>query len=94
VLGTLFVLIQGSEWTRLIRHGLTLSTGAYGATFYTLIGAHALHVVGALIWLAVVALGSRAPRSPAEQTGRVEALAIYWFFVCALWLVLFALVYR
>jgi heme/copper-type cytochrome/quinol oxidase subunit 3 len=93
-LGTLFVLIQGSEWTRLIHHGLTLSAGAYGATFYVLIGAHALHVVAALAWLGVVAAQVRGPCSLAQQEGRVEAAAIYWFFVCALWIVLFALVYR
>lgn len=94
LLGTLFLLIQGSEWTRLVHHGLTLSAGAYGATFYALIGAHALHVAGALIWLGAIALWTRSSRPSPEQVGRIEALAIYWFFVCALWLVLFALVYR
>ena len=54
VLGVGFLAIQGSEWVRLIHQGLTLSSGSYGATFYTLIGLHALHVVGAVVWLLVV----------------------------------------
>ena len=93
VLGAIFVGVQGSEWVRLVGHGLTLSSGTYGGTFYVLIGAHAAHVVGALLW--VLAVGVRAQRGAySAQSGTgVEICAIYWFYVCALWLILFALVY-
>ena len=33
ILGALFLAIQGYEWLRLIHYGLTVSSGAYGATF-------------------------------------------------------------
>ena len=92
-LGTLFVVVQGSEWVRLIEHGLTLSAGTYGATFYTLIGTHALHVVGGLSFLGVVWVGARHGRFRADRHVAVELCVIYWFFVCVLWLALFALVY-
>ena len=61
VLGTLFLAVQGSEWVGLVRHGLTLSTGMYGATFYTLIGCHGLHVLAAVVWLLVVLARASAP---------------------------------
>jgi cytochrome c oxidase subunit 3 len=93
VLGASFVAVQGSEWVRLVHHGLTLTSGTYGGTFYTLIGAHAAHVVGALIWvLAVSFQAHRGAYGRNKDTG-VEICAIYWFYVCALWLVLFGLVY-
>src|SRR5690606_27054308 len=38
ILGGIFVAVQGSEWLQLMRHGLFLSSGPYGSTFYTLIG--------------------------------------------------------
>ena len=44
VLGIVFLVVQGYEWVKLIGYGLTLSSGVYGATFYTLIGCHGLHV--------------------------------------------------
>jgi heme/copper-type cytochrome/quinol oxidase subunit 3 len=94
LLGVLFVAVQGSEWVRLIAHGLTLETGTYGATFYTLIGAHALHVWAAVLWLAVVWVGARQGRFAADRHAAVELCTIYWCFVCVLWLVLFALVYH
>src|SRR5712692_3131240 len=62
LLGTMFLSIQGYEWTQLIRDGLTISRGIYGATFYTLIGCHAAHVLAAVIWLLVVVWLARQGR--------------------------------
>lgn len=93
-LGAVFVGVQGSEWVRLVGHGLTLSSGTYGATFYTLIGAHAAHVVGALLWVLTVAVRARRGAFAGANSTPVEICAIYWFYVCALWIVLFGLVYR
>ncbi len=92
-LGALFLLVQGYEWARLIRFGLTLSSGVYGTTFYTLIGTHAAHVLGALVWLAVtVALAARG-RFADGRTGPLRACAMYWHFVVALWPILYVAVY-
>ena len=89
-LGAIFLVVQGSEWVGLVRHGLTMSSSTYGTTFYTLIGTHALHVVGALVWLVatVVLASGRTTRG-----SLVRGCALYWHFVVALWLVLFVAVY-
>jgi cytochrome c oxidase subunit III len=92
-LGALFLLVQGYEWVRLIDFGLTVSSGTFGATFYTLIGAHALHVVGALTWLAVVLALARRGRFDAGRPAAVRACALYWHFVVALWPILYVSVY-
>ena len=92
-LGALFLLVQGYEWARLVHFGLTLSSGIYGSTFYTLIGTHAAHVLGALVWLAVtVALAARG-RFADGRTGPLRACAMYWHFVVALWPILYVAVY-
>ena len=93
VLGVGFLGVQGSEWVRLIRQGLTLSSGTYGATFYTLIGLHAAHVVGAVVWLLAVLALAQHNRFSAERHTGVTICATYWYFVCALWVLLFAAVY-
>jgi len=92
-LGTVFLLVQGFEWTRLIRFGLTLSSGIYGSTFYTLIGCHALHVLGSVVWLSIVLHLARRGRFTAERRTGVEVCGMYWFFVVGLWPVLYGLVY-
>jgi heme/copper-type cytochrome/quinol oxidase subunit 3 len=93
VLGAVFLVVQGYEWVQLIGFGLTLSSSAYGSTFYTLIGTHAVHVVGALVWLAVcVGLAARGRFTP-ERSAPLRACAMYWHFVVAVWPILFLAVY-
>jgi cytochrome c oxidase subunit 3 len=92
-LGSLFLAMQGFEWVRLIHHGLTLSSSVYGGTFYILIGLHALHVIGAVVWLAVVMRGVSRGRYVSASSQAVGLCGMYWGYVCALWLVLFWLVY-
>jgi cytochrome c oxidase subunit 3 len=93
VLGVTFLSVQGSEWVRLIAHGLKLSSGTYGATFYTLIGLHGVHVTAAVVWLSFVTIAAMRGRYGAKNAGAVEICAIYWYFVCAIWPLLFVLVY-
>ena len=93
VLGGIFLGVQGFEWIRLVKYGLTFTSSLYGATFYTLIGCHGLHVLVAVIALLVVigrALGGRYTIS--EHTG-VELCRMYWYFVVGIWPILYTLVY-
>jgi heme/copper-type cytochrome/quinol oxidase subunit 3 len=93
VLGTIFLGVQGVEWFRLLSYGLTFTSSLYGATFYTVIGCHGLHVLAAVVVLLVVF--SRALNknySALNHTG-LELCRVYWFFVVGIWPVLYVLVY-
>jgi heme/copper-type cytochrome/quinol oxidase subunit 3 len=92
-LGLVFLIVQGVEWIRLVRYGLTMASGAYGVTFYTLIGVHGVHVVGALAWLAFITLRVRRGRGLGHGAPALRACAMYWHFVVALWPVLYVAVY-
>ena len=93
ILGTIFLAVQGYEWIRLLGFGLTMSSGVYGATFYTLIGCHALHVFGALCWLLVVLTMARKDRFSVNRHVALDLCGMYWSFVVILWPVLYILVY-
>ena len=93
VLGALFLGVQGYEWIRLIGFGLTLSSSVYGTAFYSLIGLHGLHVAGALVWLVATTLRAASARFADGRLTPVQACAMYWHFVVALWPVLFVAVY-
>jgi cytochrome c oxidase subunit 3 len=86
-LGLAFLLLQALLWRDLLRAGLTTDSSAYGALFYSLTGLHALHLVAGLVFLGV-ALALRSPH-PTTQL----LCALYWHFLGALWLVLFAVLY-
>jgi cytochrome c oxidase subunit III len=88
--GIAFVLLQGVEWVRLLREGLTMTSSNHGAFFYLIVGAHALHAVvaiAALTW--VYRLMRRGTFSPSTFT----ATQIFWYFVVILWPVIYLRVY-
>lgn len=89
-LGAVFVVFQGYEWTRLIEFGLTMQSSTYGAFFYLIVGAHALHAVAALI-----ALGYCHLQLAQDELTRAtfSTTQIFWYFVVLLWPVLYTLVY-
>lgn len=93
VLGGVFLLVQGGEWARLVHHGLTLGGSVYGGTFYVLIGCHAVHVLVAVACVGIVAALVRRGHVDADRPAPLEMCATYWYFVVALWLGLFPLVY-
>ena len=92
-LGAVFLLVQGYEWVRLLHFGLTVSSSVYGGLFYTLIGFHAAHVFGALIWLGAVWFKARQGTYTKQNDAGLQTCSMYWIFVVALWPVLYGLVY-
>jgi cytochrome c oxidase subunit 3 len=92
-LGFLFLTIQGYEWIQLLNFGLRISSGTYASTFYTIIGAHAVHVFFAVIWLGMVLIRARRGHFSAQNQNGVIACSMYWHLVTGLWPILFFLVY-
>ena len=94
VLGTVFLVGTGREWQHLIfEKGLTVSTNLFGTTYYSLVGLHAFHVTAGLVMMCIVAAFGLANRIGADQSRRIDVLAMYWHFVDAVWVVVFTVVY-
>jgi cytochrome c oxidase subunit 3 len=89
-LGVLFITGQAWEWSALRAEGLTIASSVYGTLFYTLTGAHGLHVLGGLALLAVT-VARLGPGS--RSRARIEAVTYYWHFVDVVWLGLFTALY-
>ncbi|MBC7530996.1 MAG: cytochrome c oxidase subunit 3 [Oligoflexus sp.] len=88
--GAFFLGVQGYEWFNLLKFGMTMTSNIFGATFYLLIGCHALHAVAALIAMAwFYRLYTK------DQFGKhgMLALQIYWVFVVLVWPVLYSIIY-
>lgn len=88
--GAFFIVFQGFEWARLISEGLAFRGTPYGGFFYLIVGAHALHAIAGLVGVAWMVARLRTASLARENflAGR-----LYWYFVVALWPVLYWRVY-
>lgn len=93
LLGIIFLSIQGSEWAKLISFGLTTSSSLYGAFFYTIIGAHAVHAFAGLIVLLYLLSKLQKNLDPDEAHDTIAVCSLYWYFVVGIWPVLYVLIY-
>lgn len=89
-LGAAFLGGQAFEY---VHAGFGLSSGLLGSTFFTLTGFHGAHVFVGLVFLALIwARAGKGVYSLEHHVG-VEASALYWHFVDAVWVVLFTILY-
>ena len=93
VLGTVFLLLQATDYVILGQEGLTLASGTYGTTYYTLTGFHGAHVFGGVIMLSVVLYRGMVGQFSAKHYDAVEGASLYWHFVDVVWILLFSILY-
>ena len=93
VIGVVFLIMQATDYSVLGAEGLTLSSGTFGTTYYTLTGFHGAHVFGGVIMLAVVLYRGLAGQFSPKHHDAVEAASLYWHFVDVVWILLFSLLY-
>ena len=95
VLGAAFISSQLLAWLELSRRGLYFAGNPYAGFFYILTAVHALHVLGGIIALGSVVLGSWNGIQSDERWERVRSLGQvvgwYWHFMAGVWIVLFLL---
>ena len=94
VLGIGFLAGQYVAWRQLVDAGVYLSTNPHSSFFFMMTGAHALHIVAAIV---VLAWGARKTWSAAAGRNRREWLAsiglcrTFWHYLGAVWIYLFVL---
>jgi cytochrome c oxidase subunit 3 len=93
VIGIVFLLFQATDYSILGGEGVTLSSGTFGTTYFTLTGFHGAHVFGGAVMLSVVLYRGLAGQFSSKHHDAVEATSLYWHFVDVVWIAIFTLVY-
>jgi cytochrome c oxidase subunit 3 len=89
-LGLVFVAGQIYEFSRA---GLHIDDASFGGVFFTLMGFHAVHVLAGVVFLALNLIRANLGDFTAEHYEPVELGAWFWYYVTAVWAVLFAALY-
>ncbi|MAG33912.1 MAG: cytochrome oxidase subunit III [Deltaproteobacteria bacterium] len=87
--GFVFLGVKAFEYSHEIHAGFVPSRSVFWSFYYTMTGLHALHVIGGMVAMTIVALAVRKGQNPQ----RVEYVGIYWHFVDVVWIFLFPLLY-
>ena len=93
ILGVIFLVLQAYDYTILFNEGLTLGSGSFGTTYFTLTGFHGAHVFGGVLMLGVILYRGAAGQFSARHHDAVEAVSLYWHFVDVVWILLFSILY-
>jgi len=93
ILGVIFLGMQAIDYAILFGEGMTLGSGPFGTTYFTLTGFHGAHVFGGVLMLGVILYRGMAGQFSARHHDAVEAVSLYWHFVDVVWILLFSILY-
>lgn len=89
-----FLVVLAVEWTALLDAGLDWTTGPYGATYFTLTGLHAGHLVAGLALVGIVLLRSRLRGHFSSARNLMpRTTEVYWHFLTLVSILIVAFVY-
>jgi cytochrome c oxidase subunit 3 len=90
LLGAVFLASKGYEFATA---DFGIASHAYGSLWFTILGAHGLHLLAGLGLLVVVAGRSVRGVYAGGEHGGAVAVGYYWQFVDVVWLAIFATIY-
>jgi cytochrome c oxidase subunit III len=93
VLGITFLVLQAIDYSELFSKGMTMGSGPFGTTYFTLTGFHGAHVFGGVLMLGVILYRGMSGQFSARHHDAVEAVSLYWHFVDVVWIILFSVLY-
>ena len=91
--GAAFVVLKLSEYADKAAAGIDLETNVFYMFYFFLTGFHFLHVLAAMVFLAILSVSVWRSQQVAQQVPALETGAAFWHMVDLLWIVLFPLVY-
>jgi cytochrome c oxidase subunit III len=92
VFAAAFIVTQGLCWYKMLAQ--TMVTNSNEQFFYVLTGAHAVHVMGGMVFLGFLMWRTRHAWKEFDEVRRrtiTTIVASYWHFMSAIWLGLYAL---
>jgi cytochrome o ubiquinol oxidase subunit III len=92
-LGAAFLLIEGTEFARMVQMGAGPSRSAFLSSFFTLVGTHGVHVASGLVALVYLLAQVLVKGLQAAVLRRLLCWSLFWHALDIVWVGVFTLVY-
>jgi cytochrome c oxidase subunit 3 len=89
VLGAAFLVGQVTGWKQLTENSIYLVGNPSGSFVYILTGLHGAHLVGGIVFLAIVLVAAFRSKIHSRNLLSLEMCVTYWHFLGGLWIYLF-----
>ncbi len=93
LLGAAFLFLELTEFHQLILEGNTWRRSAFLSAFFTLVGAHGLHITCGLFWALVMLFHVSRKGLSLPTLRRLTCFGLFWHFLDVIWIFIFAFVY-
>ncbi len=93
LLGLSFLVLEISEFTRLIKDGNGPQRSGFLSSFFTLVGTHGLHITAGLIWMLVLITQIAVRGFSPARLRRLTLFSLFWHFLDIIWIFIFTIVY-
>lgn len=89
VLGITFCYLQYQGWKELVKNSVYLVGNPSGSFIYVISGVHMLHVIGGLVFVALMLLQSFRNRVHKKSILYISMCTTYWHFIGLVWAYLY-----
>lgn len=93
LLGAGFLVMEVTEFLKLIHEGNGPWVSAFLSAFFTLLATHGLHVFFGLIWMAGLFIEIFKKGITPRTQGNISVLGLFWHFLDIIWICIFTIVY-
>jgi cytochrome o ubiquinol oxidase subunit 3 len=93
LLGLSFLGLEVSEFGRMIAAGNGPDRSGFLSSYFTLVGAHGLHITAGLIWMGVMITQILRVGLTNGTVRRLTLLSLFWHFLDIVWIFIFTIVY-
>jgi cytochrome o ubiquinol oxidase subunit 3 len=93
LLGVGFLVLESSEFARLVSIGASPERSAFLSSFFAVVGCHGLHVTAGLLWLGTMMAQIFVKGFRPNILRRMLCFNLFWHALDIIWVALFTIVY-
>lgn len=93
ILGLTFLVMEFTEFSKLITEGHSFQNSAFLSSYFTLIGTHGIHIMIGSFWIVVLLVQTIRKGLTNSLVRKITLASLFWHFLDIVWIFIFTIVY-